>query len=155
MASILQDPEPPNQSPEKSARETERSAVCCSVQKLLAISLYVLAAISGALSVFYFENRMIDYSLSIIFAINATIWAVNDSRRRKLTFHPALQMLHLLLCPVSLVVYFIYTRGVRGVGWVAVHMIGLIVLTVVAFSATYWAVYLSGNWQLFDPIYLE
>lgn len=126
-----------------------------STQTLLILSLYVLIAFAAAFSVFYYENATAYYACSIVFAILATSWAVNDSRLRGGTFYPVLRMLHLLFCPISLVIYLVCTRGFRGLGMAAMHFVAMIAVANVAFYGVFYAIYFTGFWDLYDPIYFN
>lgn len=126
-----------------------------STQTRLILSLYALLAFAAAFSVFHYDNATAYYTCSIVFAILATTWAINDSRLRDLTFHPVLRMLHLLFCPISLVIYLICTRGIRGLGMAALHSVAMIVVANVAFYSVFYAIYFTGYWNLYDPIYFD
>ncbi|SMP78266.1 hypothetical protein SAMN06265222_12521 [Neorhodopirellula lusitana] len=126
-----------------------------SMQTLLILSLYALLAFAAAFSVFHYDNVTAYYVSSIVFAILATSWAINDSRLRERTFHPVLRMLHLLFCPISLVIYLICTRGFRGLGLAALHSVAMIAVANAAFYFVFYAIYFTGYWDLFDPIYFD
>ncbi|MCU0710461.1 MAG: hypothetical protein MUC43_00275 [Pirellula sp.] len=125
-----------------------------SMQTLLIASLYLVSVFSFASNVFYYENTSIYFASSVIFAVVGTVWAINDARIRHQAFHPILRMLHLLLCPASLILYLIITRGLRGIAIAAVHTAGIAACSYGAFIAVYYAVYYTGFWNLFDPVFL-
>lgn len=141
----------PSEPPPRAAGKRKRF----STQFLLILSIYALVACGSAFSVFHYADPTIDYACAIAIAILATIWAINDARLRGKTFHPILRMLHLLLFPLSLVIYLVCTRGIRGLGMAVLHAIALTVIANVAFYCVFYAVYFSGYWNLFDPIYLD
>lgn len=141
----------PGESPSSAGGDRKRF----STQTLLIFSLYALIAFAAAFSVFYYDSVTAYYACSILFAILATTWAINDSRLRDRTFHPVLRMLHLLFCPISLVIYLVCTRGFRGLGMAALHSVAMIAVANVAFYGVFYAIYFTGYWDLYDPIYFD
>lgn len=124
-------------------------------QASLVVSVYVLFAFLSASSVFVYDGDTSHYASTIVFAILATMWAINDSRMRGGMFPPILRMLYLFFCPASLVMYLAATRGFRGIGLILLHCVGVIVVMSLAFYGMFYAVYFTGHWELMDPIYLE
>ncbi|MCM2372195.1 hypothetical protein [Aporhodopirellula aestuarii] len=133
----------------------ERDRIQRSTQTLLLLSLYATVAFASAFGVFHYDSATAYCVHSIVFAIVGTTWAINDARIRAVTFHPVLRMLHLLFCPISLVLYLVVTRGFRGLGIAALHGIAMIVVANIAFYSVFCAIYFTGYWDLYDPIYFE
>ncbi len=124
--------------------------------RLVAIyCVYFLVAAEGASQVFSFDNRSIYVIFSIGFAIFASIWALHDSRVRNINFYYPLRMLYLFTCPLSALVYLIYTRGWWGLGLAFLNFIAIVVVSNIAFFGTYYLIYFSGFWDLYDPIFFE
>lgn len=150
------DPDSEPQSPPSESRTSDDSdRKRFSTQTRLIISLYALVAFSAAFNVFHYDSLTAYFACSIVFAILATTWALNDSRLRNRTFYPVLRMLHVLFCPVSLVIYLACTRGFRGLGMAVLHTVGMIAVAYFAFYFVFYAIYFTGYWDLYDPIYFE
>lgn len=123
--------------------------------QLIAIfCIYALVLAEGVSQVFSYENRLVLIIYGFGFSIFATIWAVHDSKLRKLNFYYPLRFVYLITCPLSTAIYLIYTRGWLGLGLIVAHFIALAVVSNIAFYVTFYAVYYSGYWDLYDPIYL-
>ncbi|ELP34201.1 hypothetical protein [Rhodopirellula baltica] len=141
--------------PSKSLSLADGDGKRFSTQTLLVVSLYVLIGFASAFNVFHYDNATAYYACSIVFALLATMWAINDARSLARTFYPVLRMLHLLFCPISLAIYLVCTRGFRGLGMVALHIIAMMVVANVAFYTVFYVLYFTGYWHLFDPIYFD
>lgn len=138
-----------------SSETTPVSSGRFSLQTILVVMLYLISIFSWGSNVFYFENSSIYFASSVLFAIVGTVWAINDAGSRQQTFYPILRMLHLVLCPFSLMIYLIYTRGMKGVAIVVVHAIAMSACSYGAFFVAYYAVYYTGYWSLYDPVFLN
>lgn len=110
----------------------------------VAPNLYLLTAVWGVAQVFtqntglYFVYWFV-YWLSL--ASTATSWAVIDARYAGRPMPHIVQHLFFMTCDISLPVYLIGSRGVRGLGWLLLHGIGLMVVSCICFYATVLLVY--------------
>lgn len=156
MSSAPEDDCSPFESPKKSVAEIGRvPRVRWSTQTILVASIYLTYAVSSASEVFYFENAKLYFASSVVVALMGTIWATNDARAQSYLFHPVLRMLHLFFCPLSLVLYLVFTRGVRGLAIAALHAVGIIALSSASFYGVYYAIYYTGWWSLYDPVFFS
>jgi hypothetical protein len=82
---------------------------------------YSLAALSGAMGVVQAELVRTNLAMNAVLAFAMGWWAIVDARRRKhpipMTSRDWFVLFALLLVPA----YVIWSRGWRGVGWLALH----------------------------------
>jgi len=123
-------------------------------QSVAIFCIYALVLAEGVSQVFSHENRLVTIIFGCGFSIFATIWAIHDSKLRKLNFYFPLRFVYLITCPLSTAIYLIYTRGWLGLGLVVANFIALVAVSNIAFYVTFYAVQYSGYWDLYDPIYL-
>lgn len=89
------------------------------------ISLYVHAAVLGAVQMAFLENAAALLTIQLLIASAATYAAVEDSRRRGRSLVHSVQIVFFFTWPLAWLVYLIVTRGWRGVGWWLLHAVGL------------------------------
>ena len=123
-------------------------------QSVALFCIYALVLAEGVSQVFSYENRLVLLIYGWGFSFFATIWAIHDSKLRNLNFYYPLRFVYLITCPLSTVIYLIYTRGWLGLGLVVANFIALVAVSIIAFYVTFYAVQYSGYWDLYDPVYL-
>ena len=101
------------------------------------VAFYSLAVLSAArnVAVHVFgtpDATRFDLLMQIGFAFCLASWAVFDARRRRQSIPLLLQPWFLMFALVSVPGYVVWTRGWRGVGWVLLHSVCWIGLTIVA-----------------------
>lgn len=107
---------------------------------LLVVLLYAATIAWGAVEVFTQHTGLL-FLFTIFSASTATWWAVVDARRRGHPIPYSLQFLLYLFLPVSLPIYLIWSRGLRGFGWSLLHAIGLGLAMCLGFYGTAFIVY--------------
>ena len=119
------------------------------------LCIYLLAIAHGASHVFSYEDHfiLVIYSLGVV--VFASVWAYHDSKQRNVSFAFAFRILYLITCPLSTIVYLIWTRGLTGIAWSIANFVGVSILFNLGFYAAYYILYFSGFWSLYDPIFLE
>jgi hypothetical protein len=85
------------------------------------IGFYALAAIWGILTVKPSQASILDLLFPIVFAICLGSWAVIDARRRRHPIPMSAQPWFILFAGVVVPGYVIWSRGWRGLGWLALH----------------------------------
>ena len=107
-------------------------------RNILVACLYLLIVISGVSRVTRPESGALTLVLWALTAWSATYWCVIDSRTMG---RPIVQSLHWIIFftwPIAAPVYLVSSRGLRGLGFAAMHAIALfIVLTLAYFLAGY------------------
>lgn len=142
---------PPPREPSDESTGTKR----WSVQTVSLLCIYLLVFAEGASHVFSFDNRAVQLLFSIGFVIFTTIWTIHDQSKRGGNFYYVLRIVYLLTCPISTVIYLIYSRGWWGLIWAVANFIAIVLVSQVAYYATYYLIYFSGFWDLYDPIHFE
>ena len=97
--------------------------------------LYLGMMISGAGRVV--GTSLLQFLTGIFVAGVATSWTVADARQRRQPIVHSLQYLLLGTWPLSVPVYLVWSRGLRGLGWAVLHTFGIFVATTIGASATY------------------
>ena len=93
-------------------------------------AFYLLAVVWGVRNVHYWERSILDLLVPIAFNICTAFWALVDARRRGRPIPMFAQWIFLLFAGIVVPGYVIWTRGWRGLGWLALH--ALLSYTVVA-----------------------
>jgi hypothetical protein len=126
-----------------------------SIQSTSLLGIYVLVFALGISDVFSYENSVIQAIFSIGLAIFATIWVIHDRWSQGGNIAYVLRIIILVTCPFSVIVYLIYSRGLPGIYWAIVNFVATALVFNIAYLSTYYLVYFSGFWNLYDPIHLE
>lgn len=96
---------------------------------------YVIFAVNAASDVLA-HSAGVRFLLTVLGALNLGIWAVLDAKRRGRPIPLTAQPWFVLLAGVVVPGYVIYSRKLRGLGWVALHFVGGYVTYYAAFALT-------------------
>lgn len=102
---------------------------------LVLTGFYVTALLFGVLQT-NSSNSLLHWLSSLLIALLATSWCAVDARRRGRPLLSIVQLVILVTWVISVPVYLIATRSVRGFGYALLHAIGFM-LTVSAGSLVY------------------
>jgi hypothetical protein len=103
--------------------------------------LYFGFAAWGSIQVFS-ENAMISMLFALLIASAATMWVAFDTRHRQSPLPHAVLFLIFLTWVIALPLYLIWTRRIRGLGWAALHFIGLFLTLYLSFILS---MYITGG----------
>ena len=118
-------------------------------------AIYALVAFEGASQVFSYDNKIIYFIFAIGLVLFLSIWAFHNSRQRNVWFPFALRILYIVFCPLSFAVYILATRKWMGLVWIVVNIIGIAIISNIAFYAAYYVIYFGGWWDLYDPMFYD
>ena len=104
------------------------------------VALYFATLSWGAIQCFP-QQGGVHYIFALLMASMAALWVVFDARHRGKPLVSIVQFLVLVSWPVAVPIYLISTRGVRGLGWSLLNLVGLAVMCLLGFFATSLAVY--------------
>lgn len=102
---------------------------------------YTLIAAWGAGQLFVPENSAIDFLARLTIALPATLWLIRDAQTRNIDIPHIVQPAVLALWVFVVPVYLVRTRKLKGLGWVVVHLIGTLLVTILTYNIAilcYW-----------------
>ncbi len=91
---------------------------------LLVAQLYFTQTGWGVAQVFT-DNAGLELLIGLLMASVAAGWVVMDARQRGKPILHVVQFFLVFTWGVSVPVYLVWTRGLRGIGWLLLHTIGL------------------------------
>ena len=109
-------------------------------RKFYVVTLYVATVAWGIVQVFS-QHGGIQYIISLIFGLTATLWTVSDARQRGRPILHIVQFFILVSWPIAVPIYLIWSRGKRGVGLLLLHGVGLSIASYASFYGTVFSVY--------------
>lgn len=95
------------------------------------IALYTLALVWGVRNIYFWMPSRIDLVFPFTFGIVLAWWAIVDSRRRRHPIPLLARQWFLLGAGIFVPGYVIWTRRWYGVGWLALHTILWLMITMV------------------------
>ena len=104
------------------------------------LGLYVAQVALGATACFTI-NGAVYWVFSLLVASTAAMWVVFDGQHRGKPLVSIVQLIVMGLWPIAVPVYLITTRGVRGLGWAILNLVGILIANFVGYYATilaYW-----------------
>ena len=102
---------------------------------LIVVAIYGLSALWGVVQALN-SNGLAAFLGSLLFALLTTGWCIADSRRRGRPLLSVLQMIMFFTWPVAVPIYLIASRGLRGVGYIFLHSLGMVLTMWISFLAT-------------------
>ena len=111
------------------------------------ILFYATAAVWGVRSAYYWEPSHLDWIMTPIQALTLGWWAVTDARRRGRPMVWPARLAFVVLGGILAPIYFIWTRGWRGLGWVVLHAVGWWLVATVALHAAGSIAYGGAWWE--------
>jgi hypothetical protein len=102
---------------------TPRLTVASDVRhsRLLLTFYYLLAELWGIRSIWYWEPSVLDFVVPSALAVALGWWAVVDAKRRGRPIPMFAQSWFVLLAPILVPAYLVWSRRWRGVGYLALH----------------------------------
>lgn len=73
-----------------------------------------------------FPDSMIGFISMFLVPLFATNWFAVDSRQLGRRVTPISRLLYFVFWPIGALIHLIATRGIRGLGWWAIHAVGLV-----------------------------
>jgi hypothetical protein len=104
------------------------------LRRLAVLSFYLAIATFGAMQVSLPQSGFVAPLLALMAASTAAYGCVVDARFRG---RPIVQSVHWIMFvtwPMAVPVYLIYSRKLRGVALIVMHLIGLVVISTAAFN---------------------
>jgi hypothetical protein len=102
--------------------------------------LYVAFVVWGAGQVLS-QNSAVYELFTLLTASSATTWVYFDARYRRQPLPHIVLFIHFLIWPVALPLYLLSTRRIQGLGWAALHCVGLQLALDLSFRLAWWGVY--------------
>jgi hypothetical protein len=110
------------------------------------ILFYAIAVFVGVRKIWFWKQSPIDLLIPLVFAFCLAVWALEDARRRKYRIPSLSKPWFFLLAILVVPGYVIWSRGWRGLGWVALHafcwfFLGVLVQQIggtIVFGAQWW-----------------
>jgi hypothetical protein len=96
------------------------------------VSFYALAVLWGIRSIYHTQPSALDLLVPIALAVCLGWWALTDARRRRHPIPRTAQPWFFLLAVPVVPGYVVWSRGWRGLGWVALHTLLWYVVATVA-----------------------
>jgi len=112
------------------------------------VGLYASQVATGVMQCFPLSGAWY-WILSLLMASMAAMWVVFDAQHRGKPLVSIVQLMAMALWPIAVPIYLIVTRGVRGLGWVVLNLLGLMIAICVGFYSTILAVW--GPEALWPP----
>lgn len=113
---------------------------------LLVVLIYAGMAMSGAMQLLT-PHIGLQLLLRALLASAAALWVRFDAHQRERPMLPIVQFVVFLTWPLAVPIYLIATRGWRGLGWSALHSVGLTMTLGVFFYTTLAVLYASGAYS--------
>lgn len=113
------------------------------------VGLYVTQVAWGATQCFPLNGAW-QYLYSLLMASLAAMWVVFDARHRGKPLVNIVQLMVMALWPIAVPVYLFSTRGVRGLGWAVLNLLGLTIAICLGFYSTILATW--GPEALWPPV---
>jgi hypothetical protein len=111
------------------------------------LAFYALAVVWGVRNIWFWMPSQLDLLVPLAMALCLTIWATIDARHHKHPIPPLSQSWFFLFAAVAVPGYVVWSRGLRGVGWVLLHF--------VCWYALSMAVMLGGGLIVFGGAWLR
>lgn len=97
------------------------------------IGFYSLAVLWGIRNIYHNQPSMLDLLIPIALSICLGWWAVTDARRRRQPIPLTAQVWFFILAVLVVPGYVIWSRGWRGMAWVALHLFIWYLVVTIAF----------------------
>ena len=104
------------------------------------VGFYVGQVVWGAMQCFTLVGVWY-WFLSLLMASSAAMWVVFDAQHRGKPLVHIVQLMVMILWPIAVPIYLITTRGLRGLGWTILNIVGLLIASCVGFYSTILAVW--------------
>src|SRR5262245_41620860 len=98
---------------------------------LIVIAIYGLVALGSVVNTVSVRG-LPSYTCSVLIAAMMASWCVSDSYFRAAPLLPVVQLIIFLTWPIGVPIYLIATRKWRGLFYTIAHIVGLLLVTVVA-----------------------
>jgi hypothetical protein len=95
------------------------------------IAFYALAVVAGIRGAYESESSALDVLLPIADAVCLGLWALADAKRRGHYIPTTARWLFFVLAGILVPAYVIWSRGWRGLWWVAVNFVAWVALATV------------------------
>ncbi len=135
--------------PTQSVTRTER------LRRWSVYALYGLAAFWGLIQVILPSSGSAYVLTAIAVASAATAWAANDAKIHERGVPSIVWLLFFLTWPLATLMYLIWTRGIPGVGYWVVNVVGLVIVMMLLFYPTFYLLYSFDMIDLNDFELLE
>jgi len=99
-----------------------------------------LLGLRSALQCFYLDGAWY-WIVSLLMASTAAMWVVFDARYRGKPLVRIVQLIVMGLWPIAVPIYLIATRGVRGLAWTILNLVGLVLANFIGYHSTILAVW--------------
>lgn len=108
-----------------------------SLKWLLLILLYSSFLMWGCVEILS-STTFLYLGICYFLASVAVQWAVLDAKERNEPILYSVQFIMLISWPVAMPIYLIYSRGLKGLGWCTVNIIGLYAAWLLGAYGTYY-----------------
>ena len=105
-------------------------------RNFLIICIYFLYSLCGVRRALFEGIQFADVAISFVLSAAMVRFCAVDSRCRGKTLLLSFHWIIFFTWPISVPIYLWWTRGIKGIGWVVLNIILLIVMCSVAFSVT-------------------
>lgn len=95
------------------------------------IAFYALAVVGGIRGAYVSRPSALDILLPLSDALCLSLWALADARRCGYCIPLTSQWLFLVFATVVVPAYVIWSRGWRGLGWIAINVVGWFIFATV------------------------
>jgi hypothetical protein len=96
---------------------------------------YATALAAGIREVYSGEQSALDWLIPLTLAVCLGSWAIVDAKYRRRSIPTMARWFFVLFAGIVVPGYVIWSRGWRGVGWVAIHLFCWIVLATIVATA--------------------
>ena len=103
--------------------------------RYLLAGFYTLAVVWGTRNIYQNEPSALDLLVTCALAMCLAWWAVDDAHRRGAPIPVFTQSWLLMGAGIAVPIYFIWSRGWRALGWLALHTFLWLVLSAVITNA--------------------
>lgn len=105
-------------------------------RNFLIIYIYFLFSLWSIRRALYEGIQFADLAISLVLSAAMVKFCAVDSRFRGKTLLLSFHWIIFFTWPISVPIYLLWTRGIKGVGWVVLNIILLVVICSVVFNVT-------------------
>ena len=105
-------------------------------RSFLLICIYFLFALWSIRRALFESIRLVDLAMSLALSAVMVKFCAVDSRCRGKTLLLSFHWIIFFTWPISVPIYLLCTRGIKGVGWVVLNIILLVLVCSVVFGVT-------------------
>ena len=114
------------------------------MSRVYGASLYVLSALWGVAQILLPDDGGVYFVFALLLATASTLWARQDAIARGKPIPQAILALYFWVWPLGATVYLVGRSGWRGFATAVLHGLGMAVVLVVVFYATFLSLYAVG-----------